>query len=88
MKRQAQIALDKASKSCGFMKQISTLEDKVSGLVAKIVHLEECDSFLIVVVSLVRLVLTLRDSIVSLLTCRHVVCVPFVSLPFCFGLLV
>jgi hypothetical protein len=47
MKRQAQIALDKASKSCSFMKQISTLEDKVSGLVAKIVHLEECDSFLI-----------------------------------------
>jgi hypothetical protein len=47
MKHQAQIALDKASKSCGFMKQISVLEDKVSGLMAKIVHLEECDSFLI-----------------------------------------
>jgi hypothetical protein len=29
------------------MKQISILEDKVSGLVARIVHLEECDSFLI-----------------------------------------
>jgi hypothetical protein len=50
MKRQAQIALDKASKSCGFMKQISTLEDKVSGLMAKIVHLEECDSFLVCIV--------------------------------------
>jgi hypothetical protein len=50
MKRQAQIALDKASKSCGFMKQISVLEDKVSGLMAKIVHLEECDSFLIGIV--------------------------------------
>jgi hypothetical protein len=47
MKCRAQIALDKASKSCGFMKQISVLEDKVSGLMAKIVHLEECDSFLI-----------------------------------------
>jgi hypothetical protein len=47
MKRQAQIALDKASKSCGFIKQISVLEDKVSGLMAKIMHLEECDSFLI-----------------------------------------
>jgi hypothetical protein len=46
-KRQAQMAMDKASKSCGFMKQISILEDKVSGLMAKIVHLEECDSFLI-----------------------------------------
>jgi hypothetical protein len=31
MKRQAKLALDKASKSCGFMKQISVLEDKVSG---------------------------------------------------------
>jgi hypothetical protein len=47
MKRQAQIALDKASKSCGFIKQISMLEDKVSSLMARIVHLEECDSFLI-----------------------------------------
>jgi hypothetical protein len=47
MKRQAQIAMDKANKSCRFMKQISILEDKVSGLTAKIVHLEECDSFLV-----------------------------------------
>jgi hypothetical protein len=46
-KRQAQMDIDKASKSCGFMKQISILEDKVSSLTAKIVHLEECDSFLV-----------------------------------------
>jgi hypothetical protein len=50
MKRQEKLALDKASKSCGFMKQISVLDDKVSGLMAKIVHLEECDSFLIGIV--------------------------------------
>jgi hypothetical protein len=50
MKRQARIALDKVSKSCGFMKQISTLEDKVSRLVARILHLEECDSFLVGIV--------------------------------------
>jgi hypothetical protein len=50
LKRQAQMAMDKASKSCGFMKQISILEDKVSSLTAKIVHLEECDSFLIGIV--------------------------------------
>jgi hypothetical protein len=50
MKCQAKLALDKASKSCGFMKQISVLEDKVSGLMAKIMHLEECDSFLIGIV--------------------------------------
>jgi hypothetical protein len=42
--------VDKASKSCGFMKQISVLEDKVSGLMAKIMHLKECDSFLIGIV--------------------------------------
>jgi hypothetical protein len=47
MKRQAKTALDKASKSCGLMKQISVLEDKVSGLVAQVMHLEECDSFLV-----------------------------------------
>jgi hypothetical protein len=60
MKRQAQIALDKASKSCGYMKQISTLEDKVSGLVARIVHLEECDSFLVGIV----------ESVCEMLRCK------------------
>jgi hypothetical protein len=50
IKRQAQMAMDKASKSCGFMKQISILEDKVLDLTAKIVHLEECDSFLVGIV--------------------------------------
>jgi hypothetical protein len=35
-KRQAQMAMDKASKSYGFMKQISILEDKVSSLTAKL----------------------------------------------------
>jgi hypothetical protein len=60
MKRQAQIAMDKASKSCGFMKQISTLEDKVSGLMAKIVHLKECDSFLVGIV----------ESVCEILRCK------------------
>jgi hypothetical protein len=49
-KRQAQMAMDKTSKSCSFMKQISILEDKVSGLTARVVHLEECDSFLVGIV--------------------------------------
>jgi hypothetical protein len=49
-KRQAQMAMDKASKSCSLMKQISILEDKVSGLTARVVHLEECDSFLVGIV--------------------------------------
>jgi hypothetical protein len=34
MKRQAKTAMDQASKSYGLMKQVSVLEDKVSGLVA------------------------------------------------------
>jgi hypothetical protein len=44
------MAMDKASKSCGFMKQISILEDKLSALTAKIVHLQERDSFLVGIV--------------------------------------
>jgi hypothetical protein len=60
MKRQAQMAMDKASKSCGFMKQISILEDKVSGLTTKIVHLKECDSFLVGIV----------ESVCEMLRCR------------------
>jgi hypothetical protein len=47
MKRQAKNALDKAIKSCGLMKKISVLEDKLSGLVAQVTHLKECDSFLV-----------------------------------------
>jgi hypothetical protein len=60
MKRQATIALDKDNKSCGFMKQIFTLENKVSGLVARIVHLEECDSFLVSIV----------ESVCEMLRCK------------------
>jgi hypothetical protein len=29
------------------MKQVSVLEDKLSGLVAEVMHLKECDSFLV-----------------------------------------
>jgi hypothetical protein len=47
MKRQAQVALDKASKSHDLMKQVSNLQDEVSSLVARIAHFEECESFLI-----------------------------------------
>jgi hypothetical protein len=46
-KRQAHMTMDKASKACGLMKRISILDDKVSSLVAKVVHHEECDSFVI-----------------------------------------
>jgi hypothetical protein len=47
MKRQAKTAMNQASKSYGLMKQVSILEDKVSGLVARVMHLEERESFLV-----------------------------------------
>jgi hypothetical protein len=49
-KRQAQMAVDRASKACGYMKWISSLDDKVSNLTAKILHHEECESFIIGIV--------------------------------------
>jgi hypothetical protein len=47
MKRQAKTAMAQASKSYGLMKQVSVLEDKLSGSVAEVMHLKECDSFLV-----------------------------------------
>jgi hypothetical protein len=47
MMRQAKTAMDQAGKSYGLMRQVSALEDKVSGLVAQVMHLKECDSFLV-----------------------------------------
>jgi hypothetical protein len=47
MKRQAKTAMDQAIKSYCLMKHVSVLEDKVSGLVAQVTHLKECDSFLV-----------------------------------------
>jgi hypothetical protein len=49
-KRQAQMAIDKASKASGYMKQISSLDEKVSSLTAKIAHNEECESFILGIV--------------------------------------
>jgi hypothetical protein len=47
MKPQASTAMTQASKSYGLMKQVSVLEDKLSGSVAEVMHLKECDSFLV-----------------------------------------
>jgi hypothetical protein len=47
LKRQAKNSMDQAGKSFSLMKWVSLLEDQVSDLMAKIIHLEECDSFLI-----------------------------------------
>jgi hypothetical protein len=62
IKRQAQIALDKASKSHDLMKQVSNLEDEVSSLVAKIAHFEECESFLIGIIESVCEMLLCKSS--------------------------
>jgi hypothetical protein len=50
LKRQAKNAIEQAGKSFGLMKQVSSLESQMSDLMAKIIHLEECDSFLIKVI--------------------------------------
>jgi hypothetical protein len=39
--------MDQAGKSFGLMKKVSSLESQVFDLIAKIIHLEECDAFLI-----------------------------------------
>jgi hypothetical protein len=38
MKRQAQVALDKAGKSHDLMKKVSNLQDEILSLVARIAH--------------------------------------------------
>jgi hypothetical protein len=47
LKCQAKKAMDQAGKSFGLTKRVFLLEDQVSDLMAKIIHLEECNSFLI-----------------------------------------
>jgi hypothetical protein len=49
-KCQAQTAIKKASQASGYMKKISSLEEKVSSLMAKVVHSEECESFILGIV--------------------------------------
>jgi hypothetical protein len=46
-KLQAQMAVSKARKTCGLTKQIYVLDDKVSSLTTKILHHEECNSFVL-----------------------------------------
>jgi hypothetical protein len=47
LKHQAKSALDQAGKSYSLMRQVSALEDKVSRLVAQVMHLKEYDSYLV-----------------------------------------
>jgi hypothetical protein len=50
LKRQTKNAVEQVGKSFGLMKQVSSLKSQMSDLMAKIVHLEECDSFHIKVI--------------------------------------
>jgi hypothetical protein len=42
--------MDQVGKSFGLLKKVSSLESQMSDLMAKIVHLEECDAFLIEII--------------------------------------
>jgi hypothetical protein len=42
--------MDQAGKYFGLMKWLSSPESQVSDLIAKIVHLEECNSFLVEII--------------------------------------
>jgi hypothetical protein len=59
-KRQAQMAVSKASKACGLTKQMSILDDKVSSLTAQILHHEECNSFFLGII----------ESVCEMLRCK------------------
>jgi hypothetical protein len=50
LKRQAKSTLDQAGKSYSLMRQVSALEDKVSRLAAQVMHLKECDSYLVEII--------------------------------------
>jgi hypothetical protein len=44
------MAIKKASQASGYMKKIFSLEEKFSSLMAKVVHNEECESFILGIV--------------------------------------
>jgi hypothetical protein len=44
------MAIKKASQTSSYMKKISSLEEKVSSLMARVVHNEECESFILGIV--------------------------------------
>jgi hypothetical protein len=44
------MAIKKASQASGYMKKISSLEEKVSSLMVKVVHNEECESIILGIV--------------------------------------
>jgi hypothetical protein len=70
LKRQAKAAVDQAMRSFGLVKHVSSLESQVYDLMAKIAHLEKCDSFLVGII----------ESACEKLQCK------FLEAPWCFWL--
>jgi hypothetical protein len=70
LKHQAKAAIDQAGRSFSLMKQVSSLESQVYDLMAKIAHIEECESFLIGII----------ESACEQLQCK------FLEAPWCFCL--
>jgi hypothetical protein len=80
-KCQAHMTIDKASKTCALMKQISILDYKVSSLMAKIVHHEECESFVIgIIESACEMLYVSNVSIIFYAPCLFLHHLPIVSL--------
>jgi hypothetical protein len=79
------MAIDKASKASGYMKKISSLEEKVSSLTAKIVHNEECESFILGIVKSACEILRCRFSFDSFFLCLSpaVFVTPFAAIGIC-----
>jgi hypothetical protein len=73
-KHQAQMAVGKARKACGLTKQISILDDKVSSLTAKILHHEECNSFILGII----------ESAYEMLRCKFPFDLSFFFLLYCY----
>jgi hypothetical protein len=79
------MAINKASKASGYMKQISSLDEKVSSLTAKIVHNEECESFILGIVESACEMLRCKFSFDSLFPCLSIAVfvTPFVIIGTC-----
>jgi hypothetical protein len=84
-KYQAQMAIKKASQASSYMKKISSLDEKVSSLTAKVVHNEECESFILGIVEssyeMLRCKCSFDSSFPSLVTA--VVVTPFAVVGTC-----
>jgi hypothetical protein len=79
------MAISKASKASGYMKQISSLDEKVSSLTAKVVHNEECESFILGIVESACEMLRCKFSFGSFFPCLSlaVLVTPFAVIGTC-----